>query len=151
MSDIYRKQTTMSEEGKQVLRSAQNARIIVCISEMFNVPLDKATDIYYNSETANLIEEGIADLHCRSDKYLAGEIWREYQERKNNWNLLFLYSFSFNEIDSSISPSSLNVAAASAIAFWELMRTNCSLHFSLFHFSLFTFLTNIIASKTIAA
>ena len=84
MSDIYRKQTTMSEEGKQVLRSAQNARIIVCISEMFNVPLDKATDIYYNSETANLIEEGIADLHCRSDKYLAGEIWREYQERKNN-------------------------------------------------------------------
>ena len=37
-------------------------------------------DIYYNSETANLIEEGVADLHCRSDKYLAGEVWREYQE-----------------------------------------------------------------------
>ena len=48
----------------------------------FNVPIDKATDIYYNSETANLIEEGIADLHCRSDKYLAGEIWREFQESK---------------------------------------------------------------------
>ena len=27
-----------------------------------------------------MIEEGIADLHCRSDKYLAGEVWREYQE-----------------------------------------------------------------------
>lgn len=49
---------------------------------MFNVPLDKATDIYYNSETANLIEEGIADLHCRSDKYLAEEVWREFQESK---------------------------------------------------------------------
>lgn len=49
---------------------------------MFNVPLDKATDIYYNSETANLIEDGVADLHCRSDKYLAGEIWREFQESK---------------------------------------------------------------------
>ena len=48
----------------------------------FNVPIDKATDIYYNSETANLIEDGIADLHCRSDKYLAGEIWREFQESK---------------------------------------------------------------------
>lgn len=70
----------MSEESKQVLRSSQCARIIVCISEMYNVPLDKATDIYYNSETANLIEEGVADLHCRSEKYLASEIWREFQK-----------------------------------------------------------------------
>jgi len=76
----------MSGESIQVLRSSQCARIIVCISEMFNVPLDKATDIYYNSEIANLIEEGVADLHCRSDKYLAGEIWREFQEdeKENN-------------------------------------------------------------------
>ena len=70
----------MREETKQILRSSQCARIIVCISEMFNVPLEKATDIYYSSETSNLIEEGVADLHCRSDKYLAGEIWREFQE-----------------------------------------------------------------------
>ena len=34
----------------------------------------------YNSETANMIEEGIADLHCRSDKYFAEEIWNEYQK-----------------------------------------------------------------------
>lgn len=47
---------------------------------MFNVSLDKAADIYYSSETANMVEEGVADLHCRSDKYLAGEVWREYQE-----------------------------------------------------------------------
>lgn len=49
---------------------------------MFNVSLDKATDIFYNSETAGMIEDGIADLHCRSDKYLAGEVWRKYQESK---------------------------------------------------------------------
>ena len=73
----------MSDQSKQILRSSQCARIIVCISEMFNVPLDEATDIFYNSETASMIEEGIADLHCRSDKYLAGEIWREYQENRN--------------------------------------------------------------------
>ena len=72
----------MSEESKQVLRSSQCARIIVCISEMFNVPLEKATDIYYSSDIANMIEQGVADLHCRSDKYLAGEIWQEYQEKK---------------------------------------------------------------------
>jgi len=72
----------MSDESKQILRSSQCARIIVCISEMFNVSLDKATDIFYSSETASMIEEGIADLHCRSDRYLAGEVWREYQESK---------------------------------------------------------------------
>ena len=71
----------MTEESKQVMRSAQCARIIVCISEMFDVPLNKATDIFYSSETANMIEEGIADLHRRSDRYLAGEVWREYKER----------------------------------------------------------------------
>ena len=73
----------MSEESKQILRSSQCARIILCISEMFDVPLEQATDIFYSSETDSMIEEGIADLHCRSDRYLAGEVWREYQESKN--------------------------------------------------------------------
>ena len=68
----------MSDESKQAIRSAQCARIIVCISEMHNVTLNEAADIYYNSETANLIEEGVADLHCRSDKYLAEEVWNEH-------------------------------------------------------------------------
>jgi aminoglycoside phosphotransferase family enzyme len=71
----------MSEESKLILRSAKTARIIENISEMFNVSLQEATDIYYNSETANLIEDGIADLHCRSDKYLAEEVWLEHQEK----------------------------------------------------------------------
>lgn len=72
----------MNEDSKQIMRSAQCARIITCISEMFGVSLNEATDIYYNSKTANMIEEGVADLHCRSDKYLAEEIWNEYQESK---------------------------------------------------------------------
>ncbi len=69
----------MSEETIQVMKSEKCARIIINISEMFGVSLKEATDIYYSSETANLIEEGVADLHCRSDKYLAEEIWNEYQ------------------------------------------------------------------------
>ena len=74
----------MSEESKQILKSSQCARIIICISEMFDVPLDNATDIYYRSETASLIEDHVADLHCRSDRYLAGEIWREFKEKEMN-------------------------------------------------------------------
>lgn len=71
----------MSKETLQIMKSGQCARIIINLSEMFGVSLQEATDIYYNSETANLIEEGVADLHCRSDKYLAEEVWKEYQEK----------------------------------------------------------------------
>ena len=71
----------MSEESVQIIRSAQCARIIAAISEMFGVSLVEATDIYYSSETSNLIEEGVSDLHCRSDKYLAEEVWNEYREK----------------------------------------------------------------------
>ena len=71
----------MSEESVQIIRSAQCARIIAAISEMFGVSLIEATDIYYSSETSNLIEEGVSDLHCRSDKYLADEVWNEYCEK----------------------------------------------------------------------
>ena len=70
----------MTEESRQIIRSGQCARIILCISNMFGVTIQEATDIYYESETANLIEEGVADLHCRSDKYLATLIWEEYNE-----------------------------------------------------------------------
>lgn len=38
---------------------------------MFGISIKDAADIYYESETAQLIEEKVADLHCRSEKYLA--------------------------------------------------------------------------------
>lgn len=72
----------MSEDSKQIIRSAKCARIILCISEMYGVSLEEATDIFYNSETSNMIEDGVADLHCRSDKYLAEEVWDEYNATK---------------------------------------------------------------------
>lgn len=73
----------MSEDSKQIIKSNQCARIILSLSEMYNVSIEEATDMYYQSETANMIEEGVADLHCRSDKYLAEEIWNEYNKTPN--------------------------------------------------------------------
>lgn len=71
---------TVSEKSRQVLIDRKIARIIRVYSERYNVSLEEATDLYYNSVTAQLIEEGIADLHCRSDKYLAEELWLEKQK-----------------------------------------------------------------------
>lgn len=70
----------MTDETMLVLRGDKCAAIISSISEMFDVTLQKATDIYYESETAQLIEEKVADLHCRSEKYLATLVWEEYLE-----------------------------------------------------------------------
>lgn len=69
----------MSNETIQIIRSAQCARIISCISELYGITIEDATDIFYGSDIANMVEEGVADLHCRSDKYLATEIWDEYR------------------------------------------------------------------------
>ena len=72
----------MTEESKLVMRASKTANIIASISDIFNVSLLQATDIYYKSETSRLIEEGIADLQCRSEKYLATLVWEEYKESK---------------------------------------------------------------------
>lgn len=62
------------------MRGTKCANIIMSMCELFDLSVQKATDIFYDSETARLIEEGVADLQCRSDKYLATLVWEEYQE-----------------------------------------------------------------------
>ena len=67
------------DEAFHAILEAKYARIINEISNMYSVSIEKAMDIFYKSPLLALLEEGVADLHCRSDKYLAEEIWREYQ------------------------------------------------------------------------
>lgn len=69
--------TVLHDEGWHAILEAKFARIISEISKMYNVSLDDAMDMFYNSETMQLMEEGVADLHCLSEKYLAEEVWRE--------------------------------------------------------------------------
>lgn len=70
----------MTEESKLAFQAQKNANIIRSLCELYGISFQEATDIYYQSDTSELIEEGIADLQCRSDKYLATVIWEEYQE-----------------------------------------------------------------------
>lgn len=68
---------SISEKSRQVILDRKIARIIETYSIRYGVSLEEAANIYYNSVTSQMIEEGIADLHCRSDKYLADELWIE--------------------------------------------------------------------------
>ena len=58
--------------------------VTYCIGNLSRRLNMSAVDIFYNSPLLPLLEEGIADLHCRSDKYLAEEIWREREEINND-------------------------------------------------------------------
>lgn len=73
--------TTLHDEGWHAILEAKYSRIISEISLMYHIPLSKAMDMFYASDTMSLMEDGVADLHCRSDKYLAEEVWREYESR----------------------------------------------------------------------
>lgn len=70
----------MTDESKLAFQAGKSARIIKSLSDLFGLSLQEAADIYYQSDTSELIEEGVADLQCRSDKYLASVIWEEHQE-----------------------------------------------------------------------
>ena len=68
------------DDSRNIILQAKNASIISILAEKFDGSLDKAMDVFYNSATAQMIQDGVADLHCRSDRYLAEEIYREYTE-----------------------------------------------------------------------
>ena len=64
-------------EAYHAILEATYARIIEEMSKMYHITMEEAMDRFYSSDTLQLMEEGVADLHCRSDKYLAEEIWNE--------------------------------------------------------------------------
>lgn len=55
------------------------ARIIKLFAEKGHLTYEEAMDKFYNSETYNLISEGVADMHCMSDGYLADELLIEFK------------------------------------------------------------------------
>lgn len=43
--------------------------------------LDAALDFFYHSEVYLLMRDGVSDMHCMSDDYLAEELQQEYAEK----------------------------------------------------------------------
>lgn len=60
-------------DDKQLLLQAKYARIIKGIADKLNITLEEAMDGFYHSRTFQLIDNGVADMHCYSDIYLIDE------------------------------------------------------------------------------
>ena len=54
------------------------ARIVKLFAEQAGISYEDALARFYDSRTFDLISNGIADMHCRSDEYLADELMIEY-------------------------------------------------------------------------
>lgn len=61
-----------------ILLQKKYARVIVCFAEKTALSLDDALEFFYCSEVYQLVSEGVSDMHCMSDGYLADELKLEY-------------------------------------------------------------------------
>lgn len=66
------------DKATRILRDMKYARIIELIADKLQVTLEDAMNMLYSSPLFAIIDDGTADLICRSDKYLADEIIRNY-------------------------------------------------------------------------
>lgn len=66
-------------EANDTILQMKYARIIQQIAVDLGISNVDAMDIFYNSRTFQLISDGVADMHCFSDLYLAEEVEREIQ------------------------------------------------------------------------
>lgn len=65
-----------------ILLQKKYARVIACFAKQQGISLDEALDLFYRSEVYQLMREGISDMHCMSDLYLAEELRLEYEARE---------------------------------------------------------------------
>ena len=62
-----------------ILLQKKYARVIEIFTKKADLSLDDALKLFYNSSTYRLMHEGISDMHCMSDYYLADELMIEYR------------------------------------------------------------------------
>jgi hypothetical protein len=56
--------------------------VIKTLAEMGNISFRFALDMFYKSQIYIEMREGVSDMHCRSDKYLAEDLLQEYGQTK---------------------------------------------------------------------
>lgn len=75
----------MKERGVKIsspiLLQKKYSRVIECFAKQQGLSLDAALDFFYHSDVYQLIRDGVSDMHCMSDAYLAEELEQEYHQK----------------------------------------------------------------------
>lgn len=64
-----------------ILCQKKYSRVIECFAKKMGISLSSALDFFYRSNVYQLVREGISDMHCMSDEYLAEELKMEYESQ----------------------------------------------------------------------
>lgn len=68
-----------------ILLQKKYARVVWRFAEKEGISLDRALELFYRSQLYTMLREGVSDLHCMSDEYLAEELEAEYRERNESY------------------------------------------------------------------
>lgn len=68
-------------KANPILLQKKYSRVIERFAGQQSISLNAALDFFYRSEVYRLIRDGVSDMHCMSDAYLAEELKLEYQEK----------------------------------------------------------------------
>ena len=63
----------------KTLLQMKYSRVVALFADQQGLSMEDALDFFYHSVTYRELCEGIADLHCRSDQYVADELSAEYR------------------------------------------------------------------------
>lgn len=64
-----------------ILLQKKYTRVVELFAEKVDISLSEALDFFYHSTVYQLVKDGVSDMHCMSDDYLADDLRTEYQER----------------------------------------------------------------------
>ena len=65
-----------------ILLQKKYARVVSLFAKKNHLTLEEALDFFYHSFVYQLMSEGCADMHCRSDAYLVEELVFEYNAKE---------------------------------------------------------------------
>lgn len=72
-----------SMEANKTILQMKYARIVALFAKRSGMTLEDSLSFFYGSDTYMLMSDGVADLRCRSDDYLADELLLELKEKKS--------------------------------------------------------------------
>ena len=70
----------MSMLADKIILQMKYARIVRLFADKLQIKYEDALAFFYDSDTYKLISNGVADMHCLSDEYLADELLMEWKE-----------------------------------------------------------------------
>lgn len=73
-------------KASPILLQKKYSRVVELFAGQAGLTLSEALDFFYHSMLYELMSEGVSDMHCMSDAYLAEDLLQEYHEKQENAN-----------------------------------------------------------------